>query len=152
MPQGAIKKIVSDRGFGFIATEKGLGERYIGHTGVVCWLTPFVPSGRMWDVMGIVEGGISLGEFSPQHIEDLALGICKVLAFIQDQGQYSFNLSLISAVAGEDSLWSLCHIMPRTLTPPMGMSDCSYLDTLLGHPSTAILPEQIARELREYFR
>ena len=135
-----------------IAAEKALGERYIGHTGTVCWLSPFVPRGRMWDVMGIVEGGITLGASSAQHLKDLAVGIIKILAFIQDQGQFSFNLSLFSAVAGDGSVWGLCHIMPRTTTPPIGMSDCSYLDTLLAHASTAIFPEQIAQELREDFR
>ena len=102
--------------------------------------------------MGVAVGGIPLVGSSSQHLNDLAQGIIKVLSFIHNQGQYSFNLSLPSAVAGDDSLWTLCHIMPRTTTPPMDMSDCSYLDTLLDHASTAIFPEQIAQELREYFR
>lgn len=135
-----------------IAAEKARGERYIGHRGPVCWLSPFVPRGRMWDVIGVVEGGSGLAEFSSQQIEGLAEGIARVLTFIQDQGQYSFNLSLLSAVEGEDSLWSVCHILPRTITPPMGMSDCSYLDTLLDHPSTSLFPEDICRDLRQYFR
>jgi hypothetical protein len=90
----------------------------------------------MWDVMGIVKGGFTLGGTSAQNLSDLADGIIKVLPL----------------VTGDHSLWTQCPIMPRTTTPPMNMSDCSYLNTLLDHASAAIFPEQIAWEFRDCFR
>lgn len=134
-----------------IAAERERGERYIGRTGRVSWLSPFIPRGRLWDVMAVFDGGGSLTELSPQDLRDLAEGMIRVLRFIHDQGQYSFNFSLVSGLPGEDSLWTIAHILPRTTTPPMGMSDCSYLDTLLAYPSTAIAPEQVCQELKGRF-
>lgn len=127
------------------------GERYIGQIGRFAWLCPFVPRGRLWDGMALLEGGGSVLDLTPQDFLDLAQGLTRMMKFTHSQGFYSFNFSLLSDRRGDDSFWTQAFFLPRVTSPPMGMSDCSYLDTLLDHPSSTFFPEQIAEKLREYF-
>lgn len=134
-----------------VEQEKERDERYIGNTGRVCWLSPFVPRGRLWDVMAALEGSGPFTELTSRELRDLCQGLVQVLQFIHEQGYHSFNFSLLSAVGGDETMPTIAFVLPRAITLPMGMSDCSYLDTLLEHPSSPYYPEQICRELRKFF-
>ncbi|MFQ5826209.1 MAG: hypothetical protein ACE5IA_02525 [Dehalococcoidia bacterium] len=134
-----------------IAREKELGERYVGATGAVSWITSFVPRGRYLDVMAILEGGETILTVPQEQWQDFARGLKRVLNYLGELGFYSFNLTMFSVVKREDYFWTHARILPRGPMPPLEVSDCSYLELFHGQVSTAKPPEDTCQELREYF-
>ena len=134
-----------------IAQERELGERYVAATGSVHWLTPFAPRGRLWELMAIFAGGGAFADLSREAWQDFSRGLVRVMKALDSQNYISFNLSVISAVPGSQ-FWTVAYLRPRVVTPPMGMSDASYLDLLLEHPSTAFSPEATCQALRPFFQ
>jgi len=75
-----------------IDAEKANGERYIGATGSIEWLTPFSPSGAN-EVLGILPL-TPYTQLSDSELTSLALGVSKILGYYGEQQYSSFNFSL----------------------------------------------------------
>ena len=134
-----------------IGKEQQLGERYIGHTGSICWLIPFAPRGKLLDVLAIFEHEDSFLSISQQELKHFSAGLERVFGYMSSQNFYSFNLSINSGIAGNNYLWTQARIMPRLAFSELDVSDCSHFDLLQDVHACFRYPEDICQELRKYF-
>lgn len=134
-----------------VAREKELGERHIGNTGSVCWLTPFAPRGRLLDIMAVLEGVETFHEISQKVVQDFSLGLNRLFRYLDSRNMYSFNLSVYIGYRPAVGFWCHARILPRTLLPPMGISDISFLELLHDQPGTFRSPEEACGEAKPFF-
>lgn len=132
--------------------EKRAGERYIGCTGNVEWLTAFMPRGRLSDVLAVFPGRASIMDVTADDLRDFAAGLLRVFNYIDGLNLISFNMATFS---GSDSgrFWAHAVVMPRgsLLYSPMETSDQFYY-TLLHEENACILsPEAACERLKRYF-
>jgi len=135
----------------FIAEEKRLGERYIGEIGNTVWFSSFVPRSWLMDVMAVFQGKESLLTLSADDIRSFCSGLKRVFAYMDDQGYYSFNLSVYSGLIGEDYFWTQARIIQRASYPPLDICDCSSLRLLQDIMTVVKYPEEVCKELKPYF-
>ena len=134
-----------------VTKEQQLGERYIGSTGNVCWLTSFAPKGRLLDILAIFQHRESFLDITEKEFRDFATGLEIVFKYMNDQDFYSFNLTIDSGIAGDDHFWTQARIVPRTTFGEIETSDCSYYEMMEGLHFSARYPEDICQELKKYF-
>lgn len=135
-----------------IQQEKEMGERYIGATGNVHWLTPFAPRGRMFEVIAIFRGAGSFLDLSPEDISDFSAGLINAFKDLKEHNFYSFNLAIRSAASSNDHFYCHARINGRFTFFPTEVSDKSYMETLDGQVFSRIPPERMCRSLRKYFK
>jgi UDPglucose--hexose-1-phosphate uridylyltransferase len=134
-----------------VEAEKRAGERYIGRTGGVEWLTAFTPRGRLSDVLAIFPDKTSIIELTREDLEDFSAGLVKVFAYIDGLNLVSFNMSTYSGF--DEGFWAHARITPRgsLLYSPVETSDQFYYQ-ILHDENICILPPEVAcRRLREHF-
>ncbi|MDY6967347.1 MAG: hypothetical protein SVR08_01650 [Spirochaetota bacterium] len=135
-----------------IAKEKEIGERYVGETGNVTWLAPFLPRGKiMPDIMGIFRDVDSILNISESDLLDFANGLCRVLHYLSDQNFYSLNIAIYSGITMEDSFWTNARIVARGLFPPANVSDHDHIQRFNDEFCACRLPEEICSEAKVYF-
>jgi len=135
-----------------IAKEIGLGERHIATIGDVNWLCSFAPKvPRGIEVIAIFQGKSSLLDLSEQDWQHFSQGLKMFFRYISDRDLYSFNLCIYSGTGGEDYFWTHAKITPRTAGAVVNNSDISAYQLLLQRPFSLTPPEDICKELREYF-
>jgi len=134
-----------------ITKEQELGERYIGNTGNICWLTSFAPRGKLLDILAIFQHRDSFLKISKTEFRDFAQGLERVFRYMSDQNYYSFNLSLNSGVVGDNYFWTQARIIPRMTFLEIEVSDCTYYDVLQDLHFSIRYPEDTCRELKKYF-
>lgn len=135
----------------FIAEERRLQERYIATIGNTVWLTSFIPRSLHLDVMTIFQGRDSITSLTSADIYAFSQGLTRLFKYMDNENFYSFNLCLYSGIPEEGDFWTQARIIPRTTTPPLGISDIANL-TLLGDTSIIVRPpESVCQELKAYF-
>ena len=130
------------------------GERYIGASGAVSWLVPYVPAGIFGDCTALFPGRATIADLSDTDIADFASGLTRVLRAFSLRGLWSFNLSFFPARFGaaDGSHWLSARLLPRFyLFPRQHVSDVSYMQLLLEEHFAMVYPEQTAALLREAF-
>jgi galactose-1-phosphate uridylyltransferase len=132
--------------------EKETGERWVGKTGGVAWLTGFVPRGRLTDIIAVFPGKASITELSNKDLRDFAEGLLKVFKYIGGLNLISFNMSTYSGLDGKGS-WAHARITPRGLLlySPIETSDQFYYQVLQDENICILPPEAAAAELRKLF-
>jgi galactose-1-phosphate uridylyltransferase len=133
-----------------LRAEQQRGERYVGATGGIHWLTSFVPKGYM-DILALFPQGRSLEELTAQDLADFARGLLAVFAYLDSKDLWSFNLALYPAPAGEASFWTHARIVPRFTFSPVNTSDIRYTEVLHDEVVTTLKPEEVCAELRGMF-
>jgi galactose-1-phosphate uridylyltransferase len=136
-----------------VNAEKENGERYIARIGNVEFLVPFAPLHRN-EVLAILRDKSNFIEYSEQDINDLALGIAKILTCYRFKGISSFNFVLNSAPLGSKAeyYWSNLTIISRPNVRANYLNDDSWFGSkLLLENVTAEPPEAFAAVLREIF-
>jgi len=136
---------------GLVAEEQKLGERYIGDTGNICWLTSFAPRGKLLDILAIFQNRDSFLSISEPEFRDFTAGLERVFRYMDAQNFYSFNLSINSGVVGDSYFWTQARIIPRLTLLEIEASDCTYYDVLQDLHFSVRYPEDNCRELKEYF-
>lgn len=134
-----------------IAKEQQLGERYIGNTGSISWLTPFAPRARYLDILAIFQHRDSFLSISKQEFKDFSSGLVRVFKYMSDQNFYSFNLSITSGITGDNRFWTQARITPRAVILKLDSSDCCYREFLQDLRYGFKHPEDICLELSKYF-
>ena len=134
-----------------IAKEIELGERYIGTVGNISWLSSFAPKNWFGDVIAIFKGRESFLDLSQQDLEHFSQGLIKFFGYMSEQNLYSFNVSIYSGVGEKEYFWTHARIVPRLTIPPLGASDISCAQLLLGKYCCFVMPEEACRELKGYF-
>jgi len=134
-----------------ITKEKALQERYVGNTGIVHWLTSFVPKGMMLDVMAVFSQKDSLLDLRQTELEDFSRGLKKVLSYLGEQNFYSFNMTIYSGLPNQSYFWNHARIVSRFIIPPAGTSDVNYLEKLHEEVFIVKSPEDVCKELKVRF-
>jgi UDPglucose--hexose-1-phosphate uridylyltransferase len=129
-----------------IEQERQTGERYVGTIGNSCWLTSFMPKGRLSDVLAVFPGKASTTEMSEDDLHDLTTGLLRVFGYIDELNLVSFNLATYSGF-DKDQFWAHVRITPRGLLlySPIETSDQFYYQ-ILQDENICILPPEFAGE------
>ena len=135
-----------------VSEEKG-GARYIGQTGRWHWLTPFSPLGNN-EVLAIHETLGDLDDLTGDDLNNLSLGIAKVLAYYETLGHLSYNYALYSVRKNRNdgSFRALIKIITRQNLYPNYRNDDYFLQKLLQSELIITPPEELAEELRGSFQ
>lgn len=126
------------------------GERYLGRTGGIVWISTFAPRG-LADVTAIIPDKRTPSDFNERDIMNLVSGLLKVIGYYHQAGIPGFNMALYLAREEDQGFWATLRTIGRFTTDPLAGSDVSYMQTLLGDPWSFHLPEETARELKGRF-
>ncbi|MGB5746987.1 MAG: hypothetical protein WBM69_08410 [Desulfobacterales bacterium] len=135
-----------------VAAEEANADRFLGQIGRTKWLSVFAPLGAVGDVTAVVEGLQSTLELTEHDLNDLAVGLTKLMAAYDRMGIYNFNMSFFSG-SSEDA-HSRFHLVfsPRIyFNPAIGTPDVAALGRLFGESVCMGFPEEIAGLLRVEF-
>jgi UDPglucose--hexose-1-phosphate uridylyltransferase len=132
--------------------EEQMGERWVGKTGGVAWLTGFAPRGRLSDVIAVFPGKAAITELTENDLRDFASGLLKVFGYINELNLISFNMSTYSGL-DKDQFWAHARITPRGLLlySPIETSDQFYYQILQDENICILPPEVAAAGLKKYF-
>ena len=146
----ASQKYCEDKGTNYwsdlLEQEKKTGERYIGKTGDVEWLTGFMPKGRLSDVIAIFPGKASITELTEDDLHDFAEGLMKVFGYIDGLNLPAFNMATYSGFDSNE-FWAHARITPRgsLLYSPVETSDQFYYQ-IMHDENICIVPPEVACE------
>ncbi len=131
--------------------ERTKGERYINRIGNVEWITPYTPVSN-YEVWAIVNGKSSFLELNTEDLKNLCEGICKVLKFFEDKNFSSFQFILYSGPLHKklEYFWINLKIVARPGVNYLYTNDTWFLPFLVQNPVVAVLPEDLAKNLRKY--
>ncbi|MBI4333653.1 MAG: hypothetical protein HY673_20505 [Chloroflexi bacterium] len=134
-----------------IQQEKEQGERYVGATGNVHWLTAFAPRSRLLDVIAVFRGASSFLDLSQADLRDFSVGLVSAFKDMQEHGLHSFNLAIHSSFEGNEHFYCHARLIARFTFFAAGVSDRSYLELLDGQMFSRITPEKMCQSLRKHF-
>ncbi|MEM4700462.1 MAG: hypothetical protein QXT74_05945 [Candidatus Nezhaarchaeales archaeon] len=135
-----------------IEYERREGERFITEGRYVAWLVPYAPL-RFFEVWAVFKEPLDPVKLGPEHLEEIASGVPKVLSFYREKGATCFNLALILPPLGV----AQGHFNPQLrMCARMGLSepflnDFWSLSALLHESEVYEAPEDYAAELRKLF-
>jgi UDPglucose--hexose-1-phosphate uridylyltransferase len=135
-----------------VEQERRTGERWVGETGGVAWLTGFAPRGRLSDIIAVFPGKASITELTEKDLSDFVEGLLKVFRYIDGLNLISFNMSTYSGSA-KNRCWAHARITPRGLLlySPIETSDQFYYQILQDETICILPPEVAAAGLRKLF-
>jgi len=129
------------------------GERFIGRTDNVFWLTSFAPTCNN-EIMGIVKGNVSsFFEMSEEEINNISEGIWRIFKCINRYGS-GYNMVIFSAPLNEHlgHFFSLnLKVISRPMLSEYYTTDRGYSEILHKEPVITVIPEDLARELKKKF-
>lgn len=135
-----------------LAEEQTQGVRYLGSTGRVQWLVPFVPLGFIGDVEAVFPDRFTILDLTEQDLQDFSQGLIRVLDYMNDTNLYAFNLAFYPGQAPTDHTWVHARISFRgMINPALNSPDVSAIRHLYDEPFTTVYPEELASTLRGYF-
>jgi galactose-1-phosphate uridylyltransferase len=136
-----------------VATEKEVGERFIGETGAVTWIASYAPQGNN-EVVGIFSNISTVCEMEEPHIEGLSKGLSQVLRAYNEVGVRSFNMTLFSGP--EDQHLKYYSLNVKLISRPslrrFYTSDSGFMERLHYETVVETKPEDVAQELRRGFQ
>jgi UDPglucose--hexose-1-phosphate uridylyltransferase len=134
-----------------VEREQELGERYLGKTGRITWVAPFVPTGLFPDTMAVFRECRDILDLEDQDFSDFSDGLIKVFRYYHSLGIYSLNFSLFSGPKSEPTVWVHSKITPRSFPRPIGNSDVTYFGMLHREPISIMKPEEMVSRLKPQF-
>ena len=133
-----------------ITAEKNNGDRYLGQTGGVHWVSAFAPR-HVGEVIGILPGKQTINELTETDLAGFAAGLKNIINYYHSINIVSFNAAIYFAGA-EDTGYSIhARIIGRFTIFPLVGSDITHMQVLHDDPWTVALPESIAEGLKKYF-
>jgi UDPglucose--hexose-1-phosphate uridylyltransferase len=147
--QELLSRVPAERFDDYLATERRLGERYLGDLGGVEWLAGFAPLGFN-ELRAFVPGVASPEQLDEARVDALGEGIARALNLYAELGHQSFNLAILGApVAGHVlSLRLVC----RSNLQPLYRSDVAYFERLHWQAMVDGSPEELAERAGDRFR
>jgi galactose-1-phosphate uridylyltransferase len=153
---GAAKNYMDKHGTNYwddlVTAEKANADRYLGEIGRTKWLTVFAPLGAVGDVTAVVPNVRSTLGLTDQDLDDLAMGLTKLMAAYDRMGIYNFNMSFFSASAKDEHARFHLLFSPRIyFNPSIGTPDVAALGRMFGESVCMGFPEEINRLLKVEF-
>lgn len=136
-----------------IQTEKKLNERFIGEIGDSVWISAFSPMGRN-EIQVIWPNKKDLSELSEQDLKDLSLGLEKLFSYFHSKKISTYNFSLLGGPFYEkvDYFRCIMKIVNRQNVVKNHRTDDYFLQKIHKNELADITPEQLAKEIREFFK
>ncbi len=131
--------------------EREAAERYIACTGAIAWLAAFSPKGMAGEIDFYFKEKTSFFDLTEANFDELLTGLSKIFLHLYVNNFMSFNLSLYATMTPDKNFWVQGKIVPRFELNPLGTSDLNYFEKLHDEIICPIVPEQLCRELQEYF-
>jgi galactose-1-phosphate uridylyltransferase len=133
-----------------VEIEKQMGDRYIGSTGPVEWLTTYSPRG-LNEVLGICPRG-SFSRLADSVIEALAQGVSHILAFYGKQDYSSFNMSMEMGRLESDEPWNrvTVRLVTRQNYSAGYRAAEHFFQHMLETEVIAVPPELLASQVRKH--
>ncbi|MEE8402659.1 MAG: hypothetical protein V3R93_02790 [Candidatus Hydrothermarchaeaceae archaeon] len=133
-----------------VKDEETAGERFVGRTGQIAWISSFAPMGNN-EVSMIFEGGSSLLDFTRVDISDMTEGIRRILKGYSSMGKTSFNFTMYSGLRDMKDFCLNAKIITRPNPQKYYTADTGFMETLHHERIVETLPESLAAELRKFF-
>ena len=134
-----------------VREERRLGERHVARTGAWDWFAAYAPIGSN-EIQAVHGGAGDIKALTDADLRDLATGLSRVLAFHGSRGHLSFNWSLLGAAgAGGEAARCLLRVVTRQNLNAGYRNDDYFLQKLLQAELIVTLPEDLARDAREFF-
>jgi galactose-1-phosphate uridylyltransferase len=128
-------------------------ERYIARLGSGHWMASFVSLGLLGEVMCVFPDVFSLDDFTDDDIDDLVAGLERVFRYYEDAGVFSFNASLSFGPSDQEHFSCYFRIVPRTFLNTRDFApDLNFFQAILSEPICVVLPEDLCREVKPYFK
>jgi UDPglucose--hexose-1-phosphate uridylyltransferase len=134
----------------YLNTERHLGERYLGRTGRLEWLTSFAPIAPA-EIRAFAPGLTCPARLDASTVEELASGLSRVLDLYAELGASSFNLAIYGSPADRPGPPLSLRVACRSGLAAYYRSDATYLERLHWEAATGIRPEQLAERARNRF-
>jgi galactose-1-phosphate uridylyltransferase len=136
-----------------VEQEKRTGERWVGKTGGVEWLTGFAPRGRLSDVIAVFPDKAAIADLTEKDLNDFTEGLLNVIGYFNELNLISFNLSTYPGL-DKDRFRAHARITPRgqLLYSPIETSDQFYYQILQDETICILPPEDAAAGLRKRFQ
>jgi UDPglucose--hexose-1-phosphate uridylyltransferase len=135
----------------FMTAETELGERHLADAGTNFWTMGFAPQSALPDVWCIFPNHSTLLEVRDDELEPFLQGIVSTLKYFDQEGLYSFNLSVFSGRENEHFRVN-ARISPRLLLREIGNSDQTYFQVLHREPCCLRPPESAREKVMEVFK
>lgn len=138
--------------FDDLIKQERFGPRFIGTSGSVSWITPFAPRGFQ-EIWGVFENIDDVTELSEDLIEDLSVGLERVLRYYSSKNFSSFNYALTNSGPEGSAVGSrlVFRILVRSNPDLNYRSDVTYFERLLDEPLVDVAPEEVATEVSGFF-
>ena len=149
--QRLLADVPGGRFIEYLATEKALGERYLGSTGAVEWLASFAPVG-FHELRALLPGIRSPEELSPDLVEELGAGLARALNLYAELGMQSFNLAVYGAPADVAGYVLNLRLVSRSNLQPQYRSDVTYFERVHWTALVDTTPEELAQAAGDRFR
>jgi UDPglucose--hexose-1-phosphate uridylyltransferase len=132
-----------------VSEERQRKERFLWEIGATAWITAFAPIGFN-EVRAVVQERETLLQMDDADVENLALGVSRVLRWYDALSYNSFNLTLYSGPLDGGSSFRVNLVMvTRTAMIPYYRSDSMHLERLHWEAAVDRAPETLAADLRE---
>ena len=125
--------------------------RFIGWSGDVSFLAPFVPENMMGEVWAVFKGQNTVAEETEPYFRGFAEGLSRILKGIFDMNFTSLNMALNLFFLPQEGVRTMARITPRAVVPPVDTADLNYYEKLHGETLCVVSPEDLASHLRSYF-
>jgi galactose-1-phosphate uridylyltransferase len=135
-----------------VMAEKTNGDRFLGEIGRTTWLTVFAPLGAVGDAVAVVDNVRSTLELADQDLDDLAVGLARLMTAYDRMGIYNFNMSFFAGSLNDDHARFHLIFSPRIyFNPAIGTPDVASLGRLFGESVCMGFPEEINKMLKLEF-
>lgn len=135
-----------------IKAEKANGDRFLGEVGRTTWLTVFAPLGTVGDVVAVVDETCCTLELTDHDLDDIAVGLTKLMAAYDRMGIYNFNMSFFTGSLKDPHTRFHLIFSPRIyFNPAIGTPDVAALGRLFGESVCMGFPEEINKLLKSEF-
>lgn len=148
--QQMLAAIPGDRFREYVEAERAAGDRYIGSTGSIDWLTSFAPVGFN-EIRAFVPGAVTPAQLEEERVEELARGIANVLNLYAELGFQSFNMALYGAPPANAGYPLNLRIVCRSNLLAPYRSDVTYFERLHWQAMVDTSPERLAAAARSRF-
>ncbi len=131
------------------------GPRFVHESSHSYWQTPFAPSGFV-EFTGIMKAAGSYVDLDQEEIADLAGMLKNIIRFYHSCDHNSFNFTIFSPPVNareEDArIPVIVKIVSRPVFAPYYRSDVTFFEKLHGETMIDKLPEETAREFRQFLQ
>lgn len=136
-----------------VEAERKGGDRFIGKTGSVNWLTSFAPEGNN-EVAAVFAGTSAIIRLKEHGLGDFCDGLSRTLKGYHALGVQSFNMTTFSGPCNED-LSEYYFLNAKLVSRPspghLYTGDDGFMEKLHHETVVETIPEALAEKIRKHF-